>query len=436
MLGGLSPRLIEPGRLTVAALLKQHGYHTACVGKWHLGMDWVKQPGKEVTELNIETPEQVWNVDYTKPIANGPNCGRLRLLLRHQRLARHGAVHVHRERPRDVRARPSTAIFPLMLGRDGGPDPQGPGRAGLRRGRRAARPDAARPVEYIGQRAADAKAGKPFFLYLPLASPHTPIAADAGVAGQERAEPLRRLRHADRRGRRRRCWPRSTSTAWRRTRWSSSPATTAARRRPSSRSCVPKGHNPSHVFRGHKADIYRGRPPRPVPRPLAGAREAGHDERPARLPDRPDGDRAPRSSARSCPTTPARTASASCRRCSARHEQPLREAVVHHSINGSFAIRQGKWKLCLCPGSGGWSAPRPGRDDTSRLPPVQLFDLASDIGEKKNVQAEHPEVVARLTKLLEKYVADGRSTPGEPQKNAVAVDIRKDSRYASDSGHG
>src|SRR5439155_6674074 len=51
VLGGLSPRLIEPGRMTVASLLKQHGYHTSCVGKWHLGMDWVKKPGKEVTEL-------------------------------------------------------------------------------------------------------------------------------------------------------------------------------------------------------------------------------------------------------------------------------------------------------------------------------------------------------------------------------------------------
>ena len=42
VLGGLSPRLIEPGRMTVASLLKSNGYATACIGKWHLGMDWVK----------------------------------------------------------------------------------------------------------------------------------------------------------------------------------------------------------------------------------------------------------------------------------------------------------------------------------------------------------------------------------------------------------
>src|SRR5437660_2610396 len=65
VLGGLSPPLIEPGRLTVPAFLKQHGYRTACIGKWHLGMDWVKLPGKDVAELGIEKPEQVGNVDFS-----------------------------------------------------------------------------------------------------------------------------------------------------------------------------------------------------------------------------------------------------------------------------------------------------------------------------------------------------------------------------------
>jgi arylsulfatase A len=106
-------------------------------------------------------------------------------------------------------------------------------------------------------------------------------------------------------------------------------------------------------------------------------------------------------------------------------EQPLREALVHHSINGRFAIRQGRWKLELCPGSGGWSAPRDPEANKQKLPPVQLYDLTQDIGEQRNLVAEHPDVVERLTKLLERYVADGRSTPGAPQKNAVEVDIWK-----------
>src|SRR5439155_27267160 len=67
VLQGYSPRLIEPGRLTVPALLKQHGYRTVCFGKWHLGMDWPLKNGGIAKDYADQ-----WKVDYTKPIANGP----------------------------------------------------------------------------------------------------------------------------------------------------------------------------------------------------------------------------------------------------------------------------------------------------------------------------------------------------------------------------
>ena len=99
--------------------------------------------------------------------------------------------------------------------------------------------------------------------------------------------------------------------------------------------------------------------------------------------------------------------------------------MVHHSINGLFAIRQGKWKLESCPGSGGWSAPKPGSAEAKKLPPVQLYNMADDISERDNAQKDHPEIAARLTRLLENYVAEGRSTAGRPLKNDVPVNIRK-----------
>ena len=80
----------------------------------------------------------------------------------------------------------------------------------------------------------------------------------------------------------------------------------------------------------------------------------------------------------------------------------VREATVHHSINGSFAIRQGPWKLILCPDSGGWSDPRPGSDQAKGLPAIQLYDLKQDPGERRNVRAEHPEIVERLERLLKR----------------------------------
>ncbi|MDZ7618039.1 MAG: arylsulfatase, partial [Patescibacteria group bacterium] len=86
-----------------------------------------------------------------------------------------------------------------------------------------------------------------------------------------------------------------------------------------------------------------------------------------------------------------------------------RDQLVSHSINGSFAIRRGPWKLLLCPDSGGWSAPRPGSKQTAGLPPIQLFHLGDDLGEQTNLAEAHPEKVQELTALLEQFVAEGRS---------------------------
>ena len=196
------------------------------------------------------------------------------------------------------------------------------------------------------------------------------------------------------------------------------------------------GHNPSYVYRGTKADIFDGghRVPFLVQWPavikpgshcdqyicLLDFMATAADIVGVKLPDN-----AAEDSVSFLPALKGKTS------------KPLREAIVHHSINGSFSIRQGNWKLELCPDSGGWSEPRPAnpngngtakKQGATQLPPIQLYDLSRDIVEEKNVQAEHPDVVERLSKLLEKYVAEGRSTPGSPQKNTVDPDIWKYSK--------
>ena len=107
-------------------------------------------------------------------------------------------------------------------------------------------------------------------------------------------------------------------------------------------------------------------------------------------------------------------------------EQAPRPFTVHHSINGSFAIRKGRWKLCLCPGSGGWSAPRPEKAwaDES-LPRVQLFDLVEDPGETANVAAQHPALVEALAARLARTIERGRSTPGPDAPVAARPKFRE-----------
>ena len=172
------------------------------------------------------------------------------------------------------------------------------------------------------------------------------------------------------------------------------------------------GHDPSYVFRGHKADIFEGghripfvaRWPRAIKAGsvcneticltdlMATAAEiVGY-----KLPDNAGED--------SVSILPALRGD--------KYKEPLRQATVHHSINGSFSIRQGRWKLELCPGSGGWSKPKPNSKEAKELPQVQLYDIRSDIGETTNLQDKHPEVVERLTNLLEKYKKQGFSRPG------------------------
>ncbi|HPM81453.1 MAG TPA: arylsulfatase [Candidatus Anammoximicrobium sp.] len=420
VLGGLSPRLIEPDRMTVAAFLRQHGYHTAAIGKWHLGMDWVKLTGRDVAELNIESAEQVRNVDFSKPIANGPNSVGFDYYFGIS-ASLDMVPYTFIENDRVTALPTEDADFEMMPGK--------PGRT--RRGPRAPEFDAIdvlprlteKAVEYIGQRAADAKAGRPFFLYLPLNAPHTPtlptpqwqgksgLNAYGDFVMQTDATVGRVLDALDQHG-----LTDTTLVVFTSDNGCSPQADFAA--------LAEKGHHPSYHFRGHKADIFDGGHRIPFLVRWPGKVQAGTkceqlicltdllatcaDILDASLPDDAGED--------SVSILPALLGTA---------PSPLREAVVHHSINGSFAIRQGPWKLELCSGSGGWSAPRPGSPAERGLPPVQLYNLETDVGETANVQDQHPEIVQRLTALLEKYVAEGRSTPGAKQANTTPVEIRK-----------
>ena len=96
--------------------------------------------------------------------------------------------------------------------------------------------------------------------------------------------------------------------------------------------------------------------------------------------------------------------------------EPLRDAIVHHSLDGMFAIRQGRWKLIEGRGSGGFT--QPAREETSPGDPAgQLYDLAADPTETTDLYADRPEVVERLRHALERIRGEGAAaarTPAEP----------------------
>jgi len=417
VLGGMSPPLIEEGRLTVPAFLKQHGYHTAAVGKWHLGMQWALKPGTPPFDDRIEKGEDGWRVDFTQPIARGPNsAGFDDYFGIAASLDMVPYAFIENDR---VTVTPTVdKAFPMMLGRDGKQTRKGPAATDFEA--MEVLPALTRKaVETIGQRAADAKRGVPFFLYLPLNAPHTPTLPTPEWQGKSGLNPYADfVMQTD-------ATVGAVLDALERNGLAENTLLIVT----SDNGCSPeakfdellaKGHNPNFEFRGHKADIFDGGHRIPFIVRWPGRVQAGstsdqlicltdlfatcEDILGEKLPD-----------------TAAEDSVSILRALEGRADQPLREAVVHHSMNGSFSIRQGKWKLALCPDSGGWSAPRPGAKGAADLPPIQLYDLAADIGERDNVQAKHPEIVARLKALLEKYVADGRSTGGAPQENTTPV---------------
>ncbi|MDB6040147.1 MAG: arylsulfatase family protein [Verrucomicrobiales bacterium] len=426
VLGGMSPPLIEPGRLTVPAFLQQNGYHTACIGKWHLGMEWARKPDTAPFTDDIEKGADGWRVDFSRAISRGPNSFGFDYFFGIA-ASLDMVPYTFIENDRVTKIPTEDNAFPMMIGRTNGMTRRGPAAAGFE----AIDVLSAlthKAVDYIEERV-HKHAGEPFFLYLPLNAPHTPIAPTKEWQGKSGLNPYADfVMQVD-------SEVGKVLAALNRLGAAANTLVIFA----SDNGCSPeakfeelraKGHDPSAQFRGTKADIFDGGHRIPFIARWPGHIKAGSTSDQiiclndlfatcAEILEQKLPENAAEDSVSILPALESRAS------------RPLHEALVHHSINGSFAVRQSNWKLELCPDSGGWSVPRPGSPASKQLPEVQLYDLSVDAGETNNVLAAHPEVVARLTQILEKYVNDGRSTPGPKQANTTPVAIRRGSERAA-----
>ena len=406
VLTGKDPALIPSSRTTVASMLQAQNYHTAFIGKWHLGWDWTLKEGVDNTGTG-------WNagdfeaIDFSGPVTNNPNDVGFDYAYGHPS-SLDIAPYVYVENGR-VTGLPDTVTV-----NDGKYSWWREGPTGSDFDHYDVTPNFfRRSIAYVEERA---QSGQPFFLYLALPSPHTPILPEEKWQDKSGLNPyadfvmmvdaymgqlLAAVKQAG--------VEENTLVIF-----------------TSDNGCAPaakieemtaKDHYPSYIYRGHKADIYEGghrvpfvaKWPVQIPAGTQNQQLVCTTDLMATLAEATGyqlQDNEGEDSYSMMPLFATQT-----------KDQPTRGAAIHHSINGSFAIRKGDWKLIMAPGSGGWSYPRPEDPVSETLPQIQLYQLSEDPGEENNLYDQHPEVVAELKTLLTKYILEGRSTPGTPQQN-------------------
>ncbi|WP_395738090.1 arylsulfatase [Prosthecobacter sp.] len=376
---GFAPSLITKDRPTVASFLRSAGYHTAIIGKWHLNFEYLEpQTGKPYSAKDFNTPPVGAKIP-DGPVTRGfdyyhgfHHARDMEAVIENDTVIEHDAV-VH------------------MLPR-------------LRR----------KAVEFI-----DSRKGKqePFFLYLPLGSPHTPIVPspewqgrsglgdygdfvmqtdDVAVAVAEALE--------------RNGMTKNTLVIF----TSDNGCSKAA----GIDKLAKQGHRVSANMRGSKADIWDGGHRIPFivrwPDQIAAGTTSSQllclvdfFATAAEIVGRP---------------VPAGSCEDSVSFMPALKGRPIvstRHGVIHHSISGHFAYRQGPWKLALAKGSGGWSSPTE-KQMPAGSPKGQLYDMQNDIGETTNLFETKPEIVNQLLDLLKADIERGRSTEGPDSANDFA----------------
>ena len=383
VLFGYSPPLIDGGELTVAQYLKNQGYHTACIGKWHLGLGWQTSDGSTLGDATDLTGE---NIDFTKPIMHGPlNLGFDHFFGISASLDMPPYAWIADDRVTAIPDTMKPTTFREGLTADGFAPVD-------------VLPELAeKAVAYIRERHAAAPE-QPFFLYLPLTSPHTPVVpapfvkgwSDAGDYGDFVAQTDRAVGQVfdalDALNLRK-----NTLVIFTSDNGSTEPTEKMVRE---------FGHRPNHHFRGRKSDAWEGghRVPFFVRWPAqvaAGTKTAETTcltdllATVADILDAPLPEGAAPDSVSMLPALLGETT-----------ERPLRDYTVHHSIDGTFALRSGPWKFIDAPGSGGWSSNGPNTPKPDD-PPVQLYNLDMDIGETHNLWQAEPEKLAELRAMLE-----------------------------------
>jgi arylsulfatase A len=398
--------LIAKGKLTFPKMLKSKNYATACIGKWHLGWRWPSNQTEgfmndsiSIGDYSLKGRNNLWEkIDFSKPLGGGPLEAGFDYYFGDD--VPNFAPYTFFENNKLVEI--PNLIKPTDM--YGGPGPMSEGWDLTQ-----VMPEITkRAVKYIEEQS---KNDNPFFLYFTLTAPHTPIAptdkfkgkSEAGLYGDfvnevdwsvgQIVEALKKSGEFE-----------NTILVF--TSDNGSPQRDGTNMGGAIASVKKYGHDPSRPWRGMKADIWEG----------------GH--RVPFIASWPEKIKANTVSDQVICLTDIISSVASVLGVPKEdgtmedsydispvlfgNNQPVRESIVHHSIDGIFAIRKGDWKLILGKNSGGFS-----KGLKIEGIPVdtdgQLYNLAKDPAEQTNLYAVHPEKLKELTALLNQYKKVGYS---------------------------
>jgi len=382
--------LIEKDRLTVADLLRKQGYATGIVGKWHLGLDWYDSDGK-LANGELQISDAIWKkkggsaervkaceerIDWSKPITGGPLDHGFDYYFGVDLPNMPPYTWIENDR---VTAIPTMPKPKEMFGTDG---PMVPGWK-----LEEILPNLAkRGARWIREKS---RQEKPFFLYVSLTAPHTPIAPSKPFQGKSEISryadftietdwvvgqimaALEKAGVAD-----------NTLVIFTGDNGTASSARFAGLEK--------KGVDLRYHFKGWKGQIHEGGHRVPFVARWPGRVKPGSTcnevicltDFMATVADMLDVPLSPNVAEDSTSILGLLTGEV--------ESLPDRPMVVHHDYKGNFAIRKGKWKLV--PGE----KPR-------------LFNLAVDPKETHDVAGENKEVVKRMADTLKRYQDSGRS---------------------------
>jgi len=388
--------LIEEGRQTVAAMLRKDGYRTACIGKWHLGWNW---PFVKEADKSPDKAVPCDALDWSKPITGGPCAVGFDYYFGDDVPNYPPYVFIENEHTLVI---PSEQKPVSMFGR---PGPMQPGWT-----LEAVMPAITRKATDWIDRCATETPKQPFFLYFPLTAPHKPIVPTDEFKGKSAAGD-----YGD--------WVAEVD-------WSVGEVLKALERNKLANNTLlvftsdngPEniayqrtteyGHYSMGELRGVKRDNWEGGHRVPFLSRWPGHISPGTTNGEticltdfmatiAAILDIPIGTNAAEDSYNILPALLGK-----------KSEHPLREATVHCSMKGHFAIRKGNWVFIDYPVGHDNGEPdrfKKERGYTAHNCPGELYDLSKDIAQRHNIYEKYPTVVKELKALLETYKAEGRS---------------------------